>query len=158
VLDALREADVMILGPGSLYTSLLATLVVPGVAEAVTRSSAVRIFVCNAMTEPGETDGYGTAEHLQALAAHGLPIDKLDYVVAPATPIPPKILGRYASEGAVPVNGAFMPGSRPAMVHADLLELGPVVRHDPDKLGQLLCELASRRPTAGRPSRVAAGV
>jgi uncharacterized cofD-like protein len=159
VLDALREADVMILGPGSLYTSLLATLVVPGVAEAVTSSSAVRIFVCNAMTEPGETDGYGTAEHLQALAAHGLPIDKVDYVVAPVTPIPPKILGRYASEGAVPVNGAvMMPGSCPEIVHADLLELGPVVRHDPDKLGQLLRDLALRRPVAGRPSRVAAGV
>jgi hypothetical protein len=51
-----------------------------------------------------------------------------------------------------------VPGSCPAVVHADLLELGPVVRHDPDKLGQLLCELASRRPAAGRPSRVAAGV
>ena len=80
VLEALHEADAMILGPGSFYTSVLAALVVPGVAEAVMRSRAIRIFVCNAMTEPGETDGYGVAEHLQAFAAHGLSQGALDYV------------------------------------------------------------------------------
>ncbi len=159
VLDALREADMMILGPGSLYTSLLATLVVPGVVEAVTSSSAVRIFVSNAMTEPGETDGYGTAEHLQALAAHGLPLSKLHYVVTPTTMIPAKVLGRYASEGAVPVDGDLMlPSQGPVTVRADLLELGPVVRHDPDKLGPVLCDLATRRCRTVRTSRVAAGV
>src|SRR5262249_29692321 len=89
-----------ILPPRRLYTSLLATLVVPGVVEAVARSRAVRIFVCNAMTERGETDGYGVAEHLQALAAHGLPAAALDYVVVNTTPIPPKVRARYAAEGA----------------------------------------------------------
>jgi uncharacterized cofD-like protein len=159
VLEALREADAMILGPGSLYTSLLATLVVPGVAEAVTSASATRIFVCNAMTEPGETDGYGTPEHLQALAAHGLPLEKLHYVVAPTTLIPAKVLGRYASEGAVPVDADFMlPSPSPVTVRADLLELGPVVRHDPDKLGPVLCDLATRRRETGRAMRMAARV
>jgi uncharacterized cofD-like protein len=158
VLEALREADMMILGPGSLYTSVLATLVVPGMADAVTRSSAVRIFVCNAMTEPGETDGYGAAEHLQALAAHGLPLGALDYVVAPTTTIPAKVLGRYAAEGAEPVDGdSMLPGLGPVTVRADLLELGPVVRHDPDKLGPVLCELAARRRHPTRTSRVGAG-
>src|SRR5262249_24176339 len=134
--------------PGSRYTSLLATLVVPGVADAVTGSSATRIFVCNAMTEPGETDGYGIAEHLRALAAHGLPPERLHYVVAPTTPIPPKVLGRYASEGASPVGADFtLPSPTPVMVRADLLELGPAVRHDPDKLGPVLCGLATRPET-----------
>src|SRR5712692_5812429 len=104
VLEALEEADAVVLGPGSLYTSLLATLVVPGVAEAVTRSRAVRIFVCNAMTERGETEGYGVAEHLRALAAHGLPPEALDYVVVNTTPVPPKVRARYAAEGASPVD------------------------------------------------------
>jgi uncharacterized cofD-like protein len=158
-LEALCEADVMILGPGSLYTSLLATLVVPGVAEAVLRSSAIRIFVCNAMTEPGETDGYGTGEHLQALAAHGLPPETLHYVLAPTTAIPAKVLSRYASEGAVPVDADFMlEGPSPTTVRADLLELGPVVRHDPDKLGPILCALARHRRENGRAARVAARV
>jgi uncharacterized cofD-like protein len=159
VLDALREADAMILGPGSLYTSLLATLVVPGVVEAVRSSSAIRIFVCNAMTEPGETDGYGIAEHLQALAAHGLPLEKLHYVVAPTTAIPVKVLGRYAAEGAVPLDANFsLPSPSPVIVRADLLELGPVVRHDPDKLGQVLCDLATRRLETSRTIEMAVGV
>jgi len=146
VLEALREADAMILGPGSLYTSLLATLVVPGVAEAVTSSSAVRIFVCNAMTEPGETDGYDVAEHLRALAAHGVTPEALEYVVVNTTPISPKVRARYAAEGASPVDPDFvLSGELPVIVRADLLEAGPVVRHAPDKLGPSLCDLAARR-------------
>ena len=146
VLEALHAADAMILGPGSLYTSLLATLVVPGVAEAVTRSRAVRIFVCNAMTERGETDGYGVAGHLRALAAHGLPPEVFDYVVVNTTPIPPKVRTRYAAEGARPVDPDFaLPGEPPVIVRADLLEPGPVVRHAADKLGLILCDLAVKR-------------
>src|SRR5262249_52894985 len=129
VLEALDAADALILGPGSLYTSLLATLVVPGVAEAVVRSRAVRIFVCNAMTERGETDGYGVAEHLQALAAHGLPPAALDYVVVNTTPIPPKVRARYAAEGASPVDLDFEPAhTPPAIVRAHSLEAGPCLR------------------------------
>src|SRR5206468_159837 len=147
------------LGPGSLYTSLLATLVVPGVADAVTSSPAMRIFVCNAMTEPGETDGYGIAEHMRALAAHGLPPEKLHYVVASTTAIPPKVLGRYAVDSAVPVSADFtLPSPSPVMVRADLLELGPVVRHDPDKLGQVLCDLAGHRRVNGHATPRAARV
>jgi len=146
VLEALRAADAIIVGPGSLYTSLLATLVVPGVAEAVTRSRAVRIFVCNAMTERGETDGYGVAEHLRALAAHGLPPEAFDYVVVNTTPIPPKVRARYAAEGARPVDPDFvLPSEPPVIVRADLLEPGPVVRHAADRLGPILCDLAAKR-------------
>src|SRR5206468_2595984 len=102
VLEALHAADAIILGPGSLYTSLLATLVVPGVVEAVTRSRAVRIFVCNAMTERGETDGYGVAEHLRALDAHGLPPEALDYgLVPPASSLgwDPRVTGLLVIAG-----------------------------------------------------------
>ena len=146
VLEALHDADAIVLGPGSLYTSLLATLVVPGMAEAVASSRAIRIFVCNAMTEPGETDGYGVAEHLQALAAHGLAPEALDYILVNMTPIPPKIRARYAAEGARPVNPDFeLPGGSPTIIRADFLEPGPVVRHAPDKLGPLLGNLAAVR-------------
>lgn len=157
VLEALRTADAVILGPGSLYTSLLATLVVPGVAEAVVESpAAVRIFVCNAMMETGETDGYDVAEHLRALAAHGLPPTALDYVVVNTSPIPPKVLARYDAEGAKPVSADFaVHAARPVVVRADLLDPGPVVRHAPDKLGPILCELAEGRPGWARDGRVA---
>jgi uncharacterized cofD-like protein len=146
VLEALHDADALILGPGSLYTSLLATLVIPGVAEAVTSSRAVRIFVCNAMTEPGETDDYGVVEHLRALAAHGLASQAVDYVVVNTTPIPAKTRARYAAEGSRPVEpDVVVREESPVIVRADLLEPGPVVRHAPDKLGPILCDLAARR-------------
>jgi uncharacterized cofD-like protein len=146
VLEALDDADTIVLGPGSLYTSLLATMVIPGVAAAIVRSRAVRILVCNAMTEPGETDGYGLAEHLRVLEAHGLPLAALDYLVVNTTSIAPRILDRYAAQGARPVDDDLEPTlGAPAMVRADLLEPDQKVRHAPNKLGPILCHLASRR-------------
>lgn len=154
VLDALFDADVIVLGPGSLYTSVLATLVVPGVAVAVAHSSAVRIFVCNAMTEAGETDGYGIAGHLEALRDHGVPPAALDYVVVSTTPIPPRVRARYASQGASPVDAAVAPpAAPPVLVPADVVDPGPVVRHEPDKLGPVLLELAAARACARGPRR-----
>jgi uncharacterized cofD-like protein len=163
VLAALDAADAVILGPGSFYTSVLATLIVPGIADAVVASSAMKIFVCNLMTEPGETDGFDVAAHLDALHAHGLPPQALDYVVLNDAPIPARTRARYAVEGAEPVGTdgaralpiidgarAFQAsvniparGVRPLVVTADLLERGPVVRHDHDKIGRFLCALAT---------------
>jgi len=144
VLGALDAADVVILGPGSFYTSVLATLIVPGIAEAVVTTRALKIFICNLMTEPGETDGFGVAAHLEALRAHGLPPEALDYVVINDGPIPAKTRARYAAEGAEPVSVDFeVSAVRPLVVTTDLLARGPVVRHDHDKIGRFLCALAS---------------
>jgi uncharacterized cofD-like protein len=144
VLEALRTADMVILGPGSLYTSTLATLIVPGVAEAVAAARGARIFVCNLMTEPGETDGYGVAAHLEALAAHGLPPETLDYVLVNTEPVPPEVRTRYAAAGAEPVRADFAPPAGPPLVvPADVLDHGPEVRHAPAKLGPLLCEVGA---------------
>src|SRR5439155_1226168 len=160
VLEALHAADAIILGPGSLYTSLLATLVVPGVVEAVTRSRAVRIFVCNAMTERGETDGYGVAEHLRALDAHGLPPEALDYVVVSTTPIPSKIRARYVGERVLIVGTSALarqiikeierrPDLRYAVVGVvdDAENLGRVVEATrPDRIVVALAERRQRLP------------
>lgn len=144
VLEALRDADAVILGPGSLYTSVLAALIVPGMLEAVAAVPGPRIFVCNLMTEPGETDGYGVTAHLGALAAHGLPRTALDYVIVNNGLGPAKVRARYLTEGRTPVSvDCATPSGRPQVVAADLLEPGPVVRHDPDKLGSVLCELVA---------------
>src|SRR5205814_1911706 len=80
VLAALGAADMLILGPGSFYTSVLAAVIVPGIAEAILASEATKIFICNLMTEPGETDRFDVAAHLDALHAHGLPPETFDYV------------------------------------------------------------------------------
>jgi uncharacterized cofD-like protein len=156
VLEALRTADAVILGPGSLYTSILATLVVPGMAEAVAAAPGARIFVCNLMTEPGETDGHGVAAHIAALAAHGLPPQALDYVVVNTAPVPAKVRARYSAEGAEPVRADVALSAGPPLVVADdLLEPGPVARHSADRLGALLCALAAGHSGRGEGDRVA---
>lgn len=146
VLDAIRGADAIIIGPGSLYTSVLATLVVPGIAEALATASGLKLFVCNLMTEPGETDGYGVAAHLEALAAHGLPAEALDYIIINNGTIPPRCLSRYLADGAEPVRAdvADAPG-RPAIVTANLVAAGSVIRHESDKLGLALCAVFGAR-------------
>jgi uncharacterized cofD-like protein len=152
VVEALEEADAVILGPGSLYTSVLATIVVPGVAEAIRNSGGVNIFVCNAMTECGETDGYDVADHVRAVAAHGVPAEELDYVIVNTGTIGDRVLARYAAENAMPVE-PFVEGlgPRPIILRADVLESGPVVRHAADKLGPILCDLIAGRPPAPPP-------
>jgi uncharacterized cofD-like protein len=153
VLAAIGAADMVILGPGSLYTSILATLIVPGIAEAVVATDALKIFVCNLMTEPGETDGFGVAAHLDALRAHGLPPEALDYVVLSDAPIPQKALARYLTQGAEPVSPDFTVSTGgPLVITTDLLAPGPIVRHDHDKIGRFLCAIADadgREPEDG---------
>lgn len=78
---AIAEADAIVIGPGSLYTSLLPALLVPGIREAVVASPAVRIYVCNVATQPGETDGLDLADHVEALVAHTSPMT-VDVVLA----------------------------------------------------------------------------
>ena len=72
-LDAIRKADIILLGPGSLYTSVIPNLLVDGVAEAVAQSNALRIYIANIMTQEGETEGYTLSDHLKALFAHSKP-------------------------------------------------------------------------------------
>jgi len=79
-MEAIDQADAVILGPGSLYTSIIPSLLVKGIAEVLKRSSAAKIFVCNVMNEPGETDNYSVSEHVQAILNHA--DFKLDYVLA----------------------------------------------------------------------------
>ena len=140
--EALQTADMVVLGPGSLYTSILAPLVVPGVAAGVAAARAARIFVCNLMTELGETDGYGVAAHLEALAAHGLSPEALDYVIVNTRPVSPEVRARYP-HGVEPVRVDLAPfAGPPLIIPADVLDPGPAIRHAPDKLGPILCELA----------------
>ena len=143
VLGAIAAADMVILGPGSFFTSVLAALIVPGIAEAVVATRARKIFVCNLMTEPGETDGFGVAAHLDTLRAHGLPSEALDYVVLNDAPIPHRALERYVAQGAAPVSPDFaVSEGGPVVVTTDLLASGSIVRHDLDKIGRFLCAIA----------------
>lgn len=102
VAIALREADFIIIGPGSLYTSVIPNLLVPEIAEAIARSEVPRIYVCNIMTQPGETDGYSVADHIRAIdRACGRPL--FDAVVVQGKVPSAKSLIRYSQENSYPV-------------------------------------------------------
>ncbi|MCE2402681.1 YvcK family protein [Candidatus Poribacteria bacterium] len=92
-MEALVNADAIIIGPGSLYTSIMPNLVIKGIVEAIQRSNAVKIYVCNVMTQPGETDGYAVTDHVNAILNHAkIPID---YVLVNNQPAPQEIMQGY---------------------------------------------------------------
>lgn len=143
VLRAIARADVIILGPGSLYTSVIPNLLVRGVAEAIRRSGAVKLYVCNVMTQPGETDGYSALAHVRAIVDHVGP-GVVDYIVMNSETISAAAERRYRLEGARPVppdeGGIRRLGLRPVL--RPLISRNDLVRHDPDRLAETVMELA----------------
>jgi uncharacterized cofD-like protein len=141
VLEAIRAADLILVGPGSLYTSLIPNLLVEGVAGAIARSHATRVYIANLMTQPGETQGYSVADHIRAIYAHtreGL----FDWVVVNRTPVAPRILRRYRAQGAEPVDPSLEELQKLGLscIVSDLLHQDGVVRHDQIRLTRLLLE------------------
>lgn len=102
-IAAIERADAIIMGPGSLYTSIIPNLLVPQVSEAVIRTDAVKIFVANVMTQPGETDGYKASDHLKAIYQHIGHDALFDYVIANNGAIPEEVIASYAEQGSEPV-------------------------------------------------------
>ena len=93
-VEAIVNADAIIIGPGSLYTSIMPNLVIREIAETIQSSDAMKIYICNVMSQPGETDGYTVADHVEAILAHAPGIE-LDYVIVNNQPAPEKIIERY---------------------------------------------------------------
>lgn len=144
---ALTGADLVILGPGSLYTSVLPNLLIPGIRDAIRGSSARVVLPLNLMTQPGETDGMSGPEHLDAIAAH-VGAGLVHTVLVNDAPLPDAPLGLYEASGSVPVE-VDVQGLRARgveVVSQDLLAAGPLIRHDPSKLSAAVVALASARP------------
>lgn len=138
VLDAIRNADAVILGPGSLYTSVLPNLLVRGMVDALAEARGLRIYVCNVMTQPGETDRYTAADHLKAIFNHtGRRIVDVALV---NSEVPSKLLDQYEAEGAFPVEPDIDEirriGVRP--VAASLINETNLVRHAPERLAEVI--------------------
>ncbi len=147
-LEAIAGADLITLGPGSLYTSLITNLLVPGIAEAIAQSSATRVYVCNLMTQANESLGLTASEHLHRIEAHcGTRL--FDYAVVNTAPISPTLIERYASEGQTPIvadvdalrEGGITP------VTGNYVHEGHLLRHDYDRVAETLLHIARE----GRP-------
>ncbi len=141
-VTAIREADLVVLGPGSLYTSVIPNILVPGIRRAVTMAKAPVVYVCNLMTQPGETDGYTVSDHLKALAAH-LGKGVVDYVVANEAVYPEDVLAKYREQGAEPVllDQEAVEALGVEAITGNFLVVNEHVRHLPEALAQFLLNL-----------------
>ncbi len=141
-LAVLKTADLILLGPGSLYTSVLPNLLVPEIGQALRDAPGRKVDLCNLTTQPGETEGYTASDHVRVLYSHVGPW-VCDTVLCNDAPLPDDVAATYADQGQVPVEV-----DRPALralgcrvESADLLAEGPFARHDPDKLRSALIRL-----------------
>ncbi len=140
-LDAIAAADLILLGPGSLYTSIIPNLLIPDIAQAIAKSRAARVYIANLMTQPGETTGYTLADHLRAILRHTS--DRvIDWVVANRQPVSPEVAKRYRADGAEPVTVNIPELQRLGfrVVLDNLLEEHGVIRHNSQRLAKLLLD------------------
>lgn len=156
VLKAIRAADVITVGPGSLYTSILPNLLVSQVARVIGESNATKIFICNLMTQPGETDGYTARKHLEVVKKYA-PEIHFDFVVVNDKRVSAEQAERYAAEDAyqIGIDDNAIDAAldiNTEIVKADLLDGGEKVRHNSVRLAQVVMacrEKALLRPAVG---------
>jgi uncharacterized cofD-like protein len=141
VLAALREANLILVGPGSLYTSILPNLLVEEVSEVIANSRATRVYIANLMTQPGETEDYSVADHVRAIYLH-TGHNLFDSVVINRAPISPRLRRRYAAQGAEPVDPSFKDLDTMGVkyVTGDIVQQEKVIRHDQLRLTNLLLD------------------
>ena len=137
-IRAIENADIIIYGIGSVYTSILPNVIIPEIREALQKTNAERIYFCNAMTQPGETDGFTVEKHVQALLDHGAPVDA---VLVADDRIPEEILKRYEGNGSMAVKLAE-PEHAYRIILRNLLTFdNGLIRHDPKKIQSAAEEL-----------------
>lgn len=138
-IDAIRQADIIVIGPGSLYTSIIPNFLVDGISEAIRSSGAVREYILNIMTQDGETDGYTGEDHVWALLEHAGG-DVIDVCIANNAPVPEKWLAPYRQEGVGPieVDRAGIEALGVAVREFPLCRPGRYIRHDADALSRAI--------------------
>jgi uncharacterized cofD-like protein len=152
VVDAILQADLVLLGPGSLYTSVLPNLLIRDIHDALLHTDATIGYLCNIMTQPGETQGFSASRHVQVINEH-LGSNVLDFVVVNTGRIPDRLAQAYAAENSLPVEVDMaalknLPG-KPAIIALDLVHADHVVRHNPAVLAET-CLSAHRDITRDR--------
>lgn len=145
-LEAIAHADVVVLGPGSLYTSIIPNLLIASLVEALVNTSALRVYVCNVMTQPGESDGLKASEHVQAILSHVNQQQILDYVIVNQAKISGSQLKKYSKQGAYPVqvDSAVLKSLGLKIRTGDFLDQTNLVRHDSAKLAEEIMFLATQ--------------
>lgn len=145
-VKSIKEADLIVLGPGSLYTSVIPNLLVRNMVLHIKGAKAPVVYVCNVMTQPGETDGYGVVQHIDAIIKHSKD-GFLDYVIANNEGIPKDVLSKYSTDGSVPVfiqKGEEKELKRRGikLIEGKLIDIrNEYIRHDTELLSEMLMKL-----------------
>jgi len=142
VLEAINSADAVIFGPGSLYTSVIPNLLVKDISDAVISTKAIKVYICNVMTEHGETDRYTTLDHINAIARHASP-KVVDYCIVNNAKVPVQLLERYKNENKFPVivNSKDMERAGYRVIEGEVISTKDFVRHDSEKLARIVINL-----------------
>jgi len=144
-VKAIQEAEIIVIGPGSLFTSIIPNLLVPEIEAAIKKSRAPKIYVCNVMTQPEETSNFSAADHVRALIRH-IGTGVVTHVLLNSAPVPPDVLARYKAIGAEYIapdeTEIEMMGVR--AIHGPFLDVSNVVRHHPGKLAAAILRIAAR--------------
>lgn len=148
VIEAINDADLITLGPGSLYTSIVPNLIVPGVANAIHNAKAPVVYINNIMTQPGETDGYTAREHYDAIISHTFP-NFVNYCVINTGSIKKEVLFRYIEDGAniVKYTSDMFAKLPLTVIECDMVdrEKTSSVRHNSEKLADVIMSLCKNR-------------
>jgi len=160
-LQAIREANAIVFGPGSLYTSIIPNLLVEHMVNEIVQSKALKIYICNVMTQSRETHGFRASDHVRALVAHTNP-GIIQLCLVNTEPVPLSLLERYREEEAFPVEADVeqIRALGYQVVAENVISTENYVRHDPDKVAKLIVQLIvgarGRQAPAARPVRAAA--
>jgi len=150
-LEALARADLITIGPGSLFTSLIPNLLVRGISQAIVNSAAVKVYVCNLMTQANESLGLTAAEHIRALNSHA-DAQLFDFALINRTPVPPAMKAKYALEGATQIvndlDAIEALGVCPVL--GNYLDDAPIARHNTDRIARDLIELVTQSGASSR--------
>lgn len=154
-IKAILEAELIILGPGSLYTSVIPNLLIKGIQEAVIGAQVSKIYVCNIMTQAGETDRFKASDHVRELVAQTHP-KVLDACIVNVGNIPQEMLDKYSTENAVPVvaDTKVIREFGYVVIEEDLVSVTDHVRHDADKLAKIVGNLLSLERRSGKKARI----
>jgi len=141
-IKSIRQAQIIVLGPGSLYTSIIPNLLIKEITDAVVESSALKLYISNIMTQYGETDNYTACDHLVALIRHSHP-RLVDCCIVNKGYIPEEILKRYKEENSFPVipDTARIRNLGYRVVEEDIVKIGDFIRHDAEKLAEIILDL-----------------
>ena len=146
-IEAIKDADLSVMGPGSLYTSIVPNLLVNDIVGTINNTKAPKVYICNVMTQPGETDDFGVLDHVQGILNHSRQ-DLLDFVIANTEEIPDETLSKYITDGARPVilrpeDKIDLASKNIKLIADNLIEIkSNYIRHDNIAVSKILIDIA----------------